>query len=87
MIIEAEKNKMSKLIRKIALPIVSGIAMSLLPIYALAANGFYLTGYGNESMLMGGADVAVARDAFAANNNAAGMTQLKGQAFDFSYPF
>ena len=57
--------------------------MSLLPIYALAANGFYLTGYGNESMLMGGADVAVARDAFAANNNAAGMTQLKGQAFDF----
>lgn len=50
-----------------------------LPACALAANGFYLIGYGAESMLMGGADVAVARDAFAANNNPAGMTQLSGQ--------
>ena len=48
----------------------------------MAINGMYLTGYGNESSMMGGADVAVARDAFAATNNPAGMTQLSGQAFE-----
>ena len=49
---------------------------------AIAGNGMYLIGYGTESALMGGADVAVARDAFAANNNPAGMTRLKGHALD-----
>ena len=54
----------------------------VLPVKTFASNGLYLIGYGNESVLMGGADVAVARDAFAANNNPAGMTQMKGQAMD-----
>ena len=56
--------------------------MTSVPLSALAINGMYLTGYGNESSMMGGADVAVARDAFAATNNPAGMTQLSGQAFE-----
>ena len=53
-----------------------------MPTHSIAGNGLYLTGYGNESVLMGGADVAVARDAFATNNNPAGMTQLSKQAAD-----
>ena len=53
-----------------------------LSVQAIANNGLYLTGYGMESVMMGGADVAVARDAFAANKNPAGMTQVKGQATD-----
>ena len=53
--------------------------LASLPISAFANNGLYLIGYGFESFMMGGADVAVARDAFAANNNPAGMTQIRGQ--------
>ncbi len=49
---------------------------------AFAGNGIYLIGYGTESALMGGADVAVARDAFATNNNSADMSRLRGQAAD-----
>lgn len=49
------------------------------PLCAFANNAFYLTGYGSESVMMGGADVAVARDSFATVNNAAGMTRIKGQ--------
>ena len=63
-------------------PAVAGLVVSVLPLSAFAINGMYLTGYGTESVFMGGADVAVARDAFAANNNPAGMTQLTGQALD-----
>lgn len=66
--------KMAKSICLVATLFASGAA--------LAINGMYLTGYGVESVFMGGADVAVARDAFAANNNPAGMTQLAGQALD-----
>jgi long-chain fatty acid transport protein len=55
---------------------------SMLPATALAINGMLLTGYGTESIFMGGADVAVSRDAFAAISNPSGMTQLAGQALD-----
>ncbi len=56
---------------------------TVLPIYAIAGNAFYLVGYGIESELMGGADAAVSRDAFAANNNPSGLTQISGQMAEF----
>lgn len=49
---------------------------------AFATNGFNLIGFGAESTLMAGADVAVARDTSALNTNPAGLTQIKGQALD-----
>ena len=58
------------------------LLVSAVPTQLIAGNGLYLIGYGNESVLMGRADVAVARDAFATNNNPAGMTQLSKQAAD-----
>ncbi|MGZ5010800.1 MAG: OmpP1/FadL family transporter [Methylobacter sp.] len=48
----------------------------------LATNGINLIGFGTESTLMGGADIAVARDTSALNTNPAGLTQIHGQAFD-----
>ena len=55
-------------------------AMSPLP--ALAANGINLIGFGIESNLMAGADVAVARDTAAVSTNPAGLTQTNGKALD-----
>ena len=49
---------------------------------AFATNGINLIGFGAESSLMAGADVAVARDTSALNTNPAGLTQIRGQAFD-----
>jgi long-chain fatty acid transport protein len=49
---------------------------------AIANNGLNMLGFGTESVGMGGADVAVARDTGALNSNPAGITQLKSQAFD-----
>jgi hypothetical protein len=49
---------------------------------AFATNGINLIGFETESTLMGGADIAVARDASALNTNPAGLTQIHGQAFD-----
>ena len=47
-----------------------------------ANNGLNMIGFGAESVGMGGADVAVARDTSALNTNPAGITQLKRPAFD-----
>jgi long-chain fatty acid transport protein len=49
---------------------------------ALANNGLNMIGFGTESISMGGADVAVARDTTALNTNPAGITQIKATAFD-----
>ncbi|MFZ5465748.1 MAG: OmpP1/FadL family transporter [Pseudomonadota bacterium] len=49
---------------------------------AHATNGFNLIGFGAESTLMAGADVAVARDTSALNTNPAGLVQIDGQTFD-----
>ena len=49
---------------------------------ALASNGLNLIGFGTESTMMGGADVAVARDTTALNTNPAGLAQLKRPALD-----
>jgi long-chain fatty acid transport protein len=45
---------------------------------AEASNGLNLIGFGTESAMMGGADVAVARDTTALNTNPAGLSQLAG---------
>ena len=49
---------------------------------ANANNGLNMIGFGAESIGMGGADVAVARDTGALNTNPAGITALKRPAFD-----
>lgn len=49
---------------------------------AFATNGINLIGFGAESTLMAGADIAVARDTSALNTNPVGLTQIRGQAFD-----
>ncbi|MBA2351860.1 MAG: outer membrane protein transport protein [Burkholderiales bacterium] len=49
---------------------------------AHGANGINLTGFGAESAVMGGADLAVARDTSALNTNPAGLSQIAGRAFD-----
>lgn len=60
----------------------SALLLALLSPMAFATNGFNLIGFGTESTLMGGADIAVARDTSALNTNPAGLTQIHGQAFD-----
>lgn len=48
----------------------------------IASNGLNLIGFGTESAMMGGADVAVARDTTALNTNPAGLSRLTGASFD-----
>ena len=47
-----------------------------------ANNGLLFVGFGSESLNMGGADIAVARDTTALNTNPAGLAQLKRGALD-----
>jgi len=54
----------------------------LLPSTALATNGLNMIGFGAESVAMGGADVAVARDTSALNTNPAGLSNIGNQALD-----
>lgn len=49
---------------------------------AYATNGINLIGFGAESTLMAGADVAVARDTSALNTNPAGLSQIKAPLLD-----
>lgn len=58
------------------------ILFSAASIPAQATNGINLIGFGAESTLMGGADVAVARDTSALNTNPAGLTQIKSPLLD-----
>lgn len=61
----------------------TAVALSCLGISsAHATNGINLIGFGAESTLMGGADIAVARDTSALNTNPAGLTQINGQVMD-----
>jgi len=52
---------------------------------ANATNGINLIGFGAESMAMGGADLAVARDTSALNTNPAGLSQLSKKRFDLYF--
>ncbi len=55
---------------------------------ATASNAFNVIGYSGESEIMGGADVAIARDVSALATNPAGMTQLVGRELDvFASPY
>lgn len=49
---------------------------------ALASNGINLIGFGAESVGMGGADLAVARDTSALNTNPAGLSQIDATQLD-----
>lgn len=60
----------------------SALVLSVASPAAYATNGFNLIGFGAESTLMGGADVAVARDTSALNTNPAGLTQIKAPLLD-----
>lgn len=63
----------------------SGVATMLLATGpAWSSNGLNLIGFGAESVGMGSADIAVARDSAAVNINPAGLTQLRQQRFDGS---
>jgi hypothetical protein len=57
-------------------------ALLWLPAAASANNGLLFIGFGSESLGMGGADTAVARDTTALNTNPAGLAQLGGGALD-----
>lgn len=65
-----------------AIPVAAVLAIFSLP--ASATNGVNLIGFGNESVMMGGADLAVARDTSALNTNPAGLANISGSAFDLS---
>lgn len=55
---------------------------------ALASNGLNLVGFGAESLGLGSADIALARDANAVNINPAGLTQVERARFDsYLVPF
>lgn len=47
-----------------------------------ATNGLNLIGFGYESIMMGGADIAVARDPSALSTNPAGLVQIANKRFD-----
>lgn len=59
-----------------------GMALCLVIAPAHATNGINLIGFGAESTLMAGADVAVARDTSALNTNPAGLTQIQSPLLD-----
>jgi long-chain fatty acid transport protein len=56
------------------------------PISCFATNGLNAIGFGAESVSMGGADLALARDTTALNSNPAGLSQIKNKRLDIS-PF
>lgn len=60
----------------------AAIACAMAAGSALAANGLNMLGFGTESIGMGGADTAVARDTSALNTNPAGIAQIKERALD-----
>lgn len=61
---------------------LAALVASTLPLGAAAGNGLNLLGFGAESVGMGGADTAVARDTTALNTNPAGLAQIARPAFD-----
>ncbi|MGQ3089748.1 MAG: OmpP1/FadL family transporter [Methylophilus sp.] len=64
------------------LRISTALVLTLATHAAHATNGINLIGFGAESSLMAGADVAVARDTSALNTNPAGLTQIKAPLLD-----
>jgi len=58
------------------------ICLLIVPSLVGATNGLNQIGFGTESVAMGGADIAVARDTSALNTNPAGLVQIKGALAD-----
>jgi long-chain fatty acid transport protein len=56
--------------------------LCLVPAPAYTTNGLNMIGFGAESVAMGGADIAVARDTSAMNTNPAGIARIPGSALD-----
>lgn len=66
-------------------PVLTPLLFSLLaPPAANATNGLNQIGFGTESVGMGGADIAVARDTSALNTNPAGLSQIEGALADMN---
>ncbi len=65
-----------------AIRLATALALAITGSAAHATNGINLIGFGAESSLMAGADVAVARDTSALNTNPAGLTQIKAPLLD-----
>ena len=61
---------------------LGALLLATASINAAANNGLLFIGFGSESLGMGGADTAVARDTTALNTNPAGLAQLRQRAFD-----
>lgn len=61
---------------------VLAVAALALAAPSAANNGLSLIGTGAESVAMAGADAAVARDTSALSTNPAGLSQLRGSAYD-----
>lgn len=68
--------------RLFSLPFATALVFAGASSAVHATNGINLIGFGAESTLMGGADVAVARDTSALNTNPAGLTQIKAPLLD-----
>lgn len=62
-------------------PLLAGVTAGF-TCAAWAGNGLNLIGYGAESVFMGGADVALARDTSALNTNPAGLAQTSTRLLD-----
>lgn len=62
--------------------VLGGLLAALAADPAGANNGLNLIGFGTESVGMGGADLAVARDTTALNTNPAGIARLRAPALD-----
>lgn len=58
------------------------LILSSVPVHA--SNGLNLIGFGLESVSMGGADLAVARDSNALNTNPAGLNQIPDRRIDLT---
>lgn len=65
----------------ISVVVAAGFSLSLAA-PALANNGLNLIGFGAESITMGGADLAVARDTSALNTNPAGLSRIADRQLD-----
>jgi long-chain fatty acid transport protein len=67
-----------------ALSVLVLLAGLVSPYDASATNGLNQIGFGAESIGMGGADIAVARDTSALNTNPAGLGQIRGALVDMN---
>jgi long-chain fatty acid transport protein len=62
--------------------LAAGLSFFIACSEAGATNGLNLIGFGAESYMMGGTDIAVARDTTAMNSNPAGLTQIDDRRVD-----